>query len=113
MSKRTRTEACAAVADAFLPVEHMAQAVAADAAKCLAVIIEQRIRAQLPADLCAEALTLVAEAVQHQVAAANAFAGAHRKLAEIRDRLGVDLTAYGPDCEAVNGVKLTVVTAAA
>jgi len=34
-------------------------------------------------------------------------------LAEIRDRLGVDLTAYGPDCSEVNGVRLTVVTAAA
>jgi len=113
MSKRTRTEACATVAGAFLPVEQMAQIAAADAAKCLAVMIEQRIRAQLPADVGAEALALVAEAVQHQVAAANAFAGAHRMLAEIRDRLGVDLTAYGPDCSEVNGVRLTVVTAAA
>jgi hypothetical protein len=91
----------------------MAQIAAADAAKCVAVIIEQRMRAQLPADLVGEVLAIMADAVQHQVAAANAFAGAHRKLAEIRDRLGVDLTAYGPDCEAVNGVKLTVVTAAA
>lgn len=113
MSKKTRTEAGFAVADAFLPVEHMAQTAAADGAKCLAVMIEQRMRARLPADVGAEVLTLVAEAVQHQVAAANAFAGAHKRLAELRDDLGLTIYGYGTDCEAAEVTHLTVVHAAA
>ena len=99
MSKRTRTDAGTTVAGAFLPVEEMAQMAAADGAKCLAVMIEQRIRAKLPADVGGDVLVLVAEAVQHQVAAANAFADAHRRLAEIRDDLGLTIRGYGSECD--------------
>jgi hypothetical protein len=100
MSKRTRTEAGTAVASAFLSVEEMAQVVAADSAKCLAVMIEQRIRAKLPADVGGDVLVLVAEAVQHQVAAANAFADAHKRLAEIRDDLGLTIRGFDGDCDS-------------
>jgi hypothetical protein len=113
MSKRTRTEAGATVAGAFLPVEQMAQTAAADAARCLAVMIEQRNLARLPADVGAEVLALVAEAVQHQVAAANALAGAHKRLAELRDDLGLVIHGYGPnDCMIPRRVHLNVAYAA-
>ena len=56
MAKKTRTDAGRTVASAFLPVEQAAQSNAADAAKCLATLIEQRTRAQLPANYGADVL---------------------------------------------------------
>ncbi len=113
MAKKTRTQAGSVVAGSFLPVEQAAQANAAESAKCLATLIEQRIHAQLPPHFGNDVLALVAAGVQHQVAAANAFADAHKRLAELRDGLGISIHGYGPDCEPDNVGFLTLVPAAA
>ncbi len=95
---KTRNEVAKAVADAFLPLELTVQTTAADAARCVATMIEQRLKARLPATAGAEAIALTTEAAQHLVLAANAMATAHSYLREIGQRL--DMTeAYGPECE--------------
>ncbi|WP_342250111.1 hypothetical protein [Sphingomonas sp. OTU376] len=106
---KTRIEAAQAVAQAFFPAEQAAQDSAAQGARCIATIIEQRIKAQLPPQTGAEALALIATATGQAVAAANSFADAHKLLAGLSEDLGIPLT-FGPDCEP-NATKLHVVAA--
>jgi len=95
---KTRIEAAHAVAQAFFPAEQAAQNSAAQGARCITTIIEQRIKAQLPPQTGAEALALIATATSQAVAAANSFADAHKLLAGLSEDLGIPLT-FGPDCE--------------
>lgn len=82
-----------AVAEAFLPVEASTHEVAAAASRAIATMIEQRQAAHLAADFGSGALAECAKGVEHLVAAANCFGGAHRILADLLSDLG-----YGPEC---------------
>lgn len=94
---KTRNDVVKVVADTFLPLELAVQNTAADAARCVATLIEQRLRAKLPPTAGAEAIALTSEAAQHLVRAAAAVANAHAYLAEIGHQL--DPHGYGADCE--------------
>lgn len=92
---KTRREAAKAVADAFLPLEMTVQNSAANAARCVATLIEQRLRARLPLNYGAEAIALTSQGAQHLVLAANAFANAHAHLHELGEKLHVE-ELFGP-----------------
>lgn len=91
---KTRTAAAQSVADAFLPLEKQVQEIAAGTSRCIATMIEQRSRAMLPPTAGARALQLTAEAAQHLVLAANAFANAHADLHQLGDALGLQEVGY-------------------
>jgi hypothetical protein len=101
---KTRREAAKAVADAFLPLEMTVQNTAADAARCVATLIEQRMIARLPLTYGAEAIALTSEAAQHLVLAANAFANAHSHLHALGDKLGGFEEMYGPESPPEEGM---------
>lgn len=82
-----------AVGEALLPVEADVHGIAATASRAIAVMIEERHRASLPANFGSEALAECAKGVEHLVAAANCFGGAHKILADLLSDLG-----YGPEC---------------
>lgn len=82
-----------AVGEALLPVEAATHALAAEASRAIAVMIEERHRASLPANFGSDALSECAKGVGHLVAAANSFGGAHKILADLLSDLG-----YGPEC---------------
>lgn len=112
MSRLTRRAAADAVKIAFLPVEKAAQLNAAAAGQCIATMIEQRFRARLPANVGADALAFVAKGVELQVAAANAFADAHKAMAGLPSDLGFSEFFQGPECEPNESGHLRVVPAA-
>jgi hypothetical protein len=93
---KTRREVAQTVADTFLPLEMTVQNTAADAARCVATLIEQRMIARLPLTYGAEAIAFTSEAAQHLVLAANAFANAHSYLHALSDKIGIE-RAYGPE----------------
>lgn len=62
-----------AVGEALLPVETAAHELAAAASRALATMVEERHRANLPADFGSDALASCAAGAEHLVAAANCF----------------------------------------
>lgn len=102
---KTRIDAAKAVAAAFLPTEKAAQDTATLGAVCIATIIEQRTKAQLPPSTGANALGLIAEGTLQAIAAANSFASAHALLAALPDELGLPYN-FGPDCEPNSRLRL-------
>jgi hypothetical protein len=104
---KTRLAAAHVVADAFLPIEADAQALAANAHRCVATMIEQRSRARLPANAGAKALALASEGANHLVAAVNAFAYAHEDLHALGVKVGVEVTFGTESPEEGNLVELS------
>lgn len=93
---KTRTEAVLNVKSAFLPAERSAESAAAQGARCIAVIIEERKRARLPFDTAAEALDQIVMATNMALESRKHFIAAHRLLAALPAAMGVEV-AYGPD----------------
>ena len=93
---KTRTQAVDNVKSAFLPAERSAESAAAQGARCIAVIIEERARAKLPFDTAAEALDQIVLATTMALESRKHFIAAHRLLADLPARIGVEV-AYGPD----------------
>lgn len=94
MLKERRT-AVENVKAAFLPVEQAAEATAALGARCVATMIEERAKANLPIATGAVAMGLVTEALQLALAARAKFVEAHLVLGTLPGEIGV--TSYGGD----------------
>jgi hypothetical protein len=115
---KTRREVARTVADTFLPLEATIQSTAADAARCVATLIEQRMLARLPLTYGAEAIALTSEGAQHLVLAANAFANAHSYLHALGEKLELE-EFFGPESPPNEGgmlkeaAQLTLVAQAA
>ncbi len=80
---------------AFLPVERAAETTAALGARCVATMIEERARANLPIATGATAMGLVTEALQLSLAARAKFIEAHQLLGDLPAEIGIH--AYGGD----------------
>lgn len=94
MLKERRT-AVENVKAAFLPVERAAETTAALGARCVATMIEERAKANLPIATGAAAMGLVTEALQLSLAARAKFVEAHLLLSTLPGEIGV--TSYGGD----------------
>lgn len=92
---RLRTQVATEVNDAFLAAEQAAEASAAAIARCLAVLIEARSRAQLPPVTGADVMELLAESAKNSLHARKTIIAAHPLLEQIGRDLGV--ISYGPD----------------
>lgn len=92
---KERRAAIDAVRSAFLPVERSAETTAALGARCIATMIEERAQANLPLATGADAIAMVADAVQLSLAARAKFIEAHAMLGRLPDELGV--RGYGVD----------------
>ncbi|WP_294235183.1 hypothetical protein [uncultured Sphingomonas sp.] len=80
---------------AFLPVERSAETTAALGARCVATMIEERSKANLPIATGAAAMGLVSEALQLSLAARAKFIEAHQLLGSLPSEIGVH--SYGGD----------------
>lgn len=94
MLKERRT-AVENVKAAFLPVERAAETTAAMGARCVAVMIEERAKANLPIATGAAAMSLVIEALQLSLAARAKFVEAHLHLSRLPTEIGI--SSYGGD----------------
>lgn len=80
---------------AFLPVERAAETTAALGARCVATMIEERAKANLPIATGASAMVLVTEALQLSLAARAKFIEAHQLLGDLPAEIGI--RSYGGD----------------
>lgn len=80
---------------AFLPVERAAETTAALGARCVATMIEERAKANLPIATGASAMLLVTEALQLSLAARAKFIEAHQLLGDLPAEIGI--RSYGGD----------------
>ncbi|WP_347093298.1 hypothetical protein [Sphingomonas parapaucimobilis] len=92
---KERRNAVETVKAAFLPVERSAEATAALGARCVATMIEERAKANLPISTGAAAMALVTEGLQLSLAARAKFVEAHVLLGAVSSEIGV--TSYGGD----------------
>lgn len=92
---RLRTQIATEVNNAFLAAEQAAEASAAAIARCLAVLIEARSRAQLPPITGAQVMDLLAESATNSLHARKTIIAAHPLLEQLGRDLGV--ISYGPD----------------
>ena len=92
---KERRAAVENVAAAFLPVEKAAESTAALGARCIATMIEERAKANLPINTGADAIALVADAVNLSLAARAKFIEAHALLGRLPDEIGI--RNYGGD----------------
>lgn len=94
MLKERRT-AVENVKAAFLHVEGSAETTAALGARCVATMIEERAKANLPIATGSAAMGLVSEALQLSLAARAKFIEAHQLLGRLPSEIGV--SSYGGD----------------
>lgn len=96
---RTRIEVAREVYDAFRIAEEAAEHSAAAAARCVAVLIEARVRAQLPPVAGADIFALMGDCAASALRARQQVVAAHPLL----DRLASDfgIVGYGPDKQPV------------
>ena len=80
---KQRREAATAVAHDFLATERAVESAAEHAAKCIGTMVEQRAKANLPLDVGAEALVLLAEGLNDMLAARRKVFEAHKHLAQL------------------------------
>ena len=112
---KQRRDAATAVAHDFLAAERAVEAAAEHAAKCIGTMVEQRAKANLPLDIGAEALVLLAEGLNDMLAARRKVFEAHRHLAALPAALRMPPMAFGdtgcPDeaLEPSGARRLTVV----
>ena len=110
---KERRAAVENVTAAFLPVERSAEATAALGARCIATMIEERAKANLPIGTGADAIALVADAVQLSPAARAKFVEAHRLLGQLPSEIGVRSFGGGLSSGRLNRDKLTLHASAA
>lgn len=106
MSKRftvlARRSAPRNVAIAFIPVEQAAEQAVLAGARCIDVMIAERKKARLHADVGADELVLVAEGIYHATQSYAALAKAHTKLIQIPAKNDMEET-FGPICAPNTG----------
>lgn len=90
-----RRLAVATVTAAFLSTEQAAEQTAILGARCIAMMIEQRIAANLPLNTGSEARSFVVDATFNALKVRAALLNAHLLLADLPASLGV--TSYGGD----------------
>lgn len=93
---KNRVTAVHAVANAFITAEHSVDRSAADAARCMAIMMEQRANANLPLPTGVEALAQVSRAAALLVEARQALIEAHRHLNDLPRQIGLERM-YGKD----------------
>ena len=96
---RTRLEVAREVHDVFKQAEEAVELSAAAVARCLAVLIEARIRAKVAPGLGSDAMAVLATASTHALEARRQVLAAHPMLDAVARDLGV--VGYGPDKEPV------------
>jgi len=100
---KTRTQAAQAVAQTFLPVERAAIALAADAHRAVAVMMEERSRARIGKTEGSAAIERVSQGAHLLVTAANAFLEAHADLRDLGERYQLE-TMFGPESASAGTV---------
>ena len=93
---KERVTAVHAVANAFIAAERSVDRTAMDAARCMAIMMEQRASANLPLPTGADALAHVSRAASLLVQARHAFIEAHRCLNGLPGQIGLERM-YGKD----------------
>jgi hypothetical protein len=93
---KDRVSAVHAVANAFIATEAVVDRSATDAARCMAIMMEQRAKANLPLPTGLDALAHVSRAAALLVEARQAFIEAHRCLNEVPRQIGLERM-YGKD----------------
>ena len=92
---KERRAAVEAVAASFLCVEAAAQQAAIGGAQCITVMIEERSKANLPADVAAEEMEMLAEGVLMSVRAYAQMTRLHARMRLLPKKIGVH--AYGTE----------------
>lgn len=93
---KQRVSAVHLVANAFISAEAVVDRSATEAARCMALMMEQRSAANLPMETGADALAHVARASALLVEARHAFLDAHRCLNDVPRQIGLERM-YGKD----------------
>ena len=86
---KERRNAVANVGAAFLEAEKAADDAAARGARCVAIFIEERGRANLPPQIGRRALDLLGEGARQALAARQCFVEAHALLADLPGEIGI------------------------
>lgn len=92
-----RRHSARVVAEAFMPAERGVEQAAIDGAHCIQVMIDERKKSRLHADVGADELVLVARGVTLALESYRAFATAHRTLIKIPAEHHMD-EQFGPSC---------------
>lgn len=85
------------VADAFLPLEQIADQTAVVAHRCVATLLEQRAAAGLSVTAGEEAIAAIQEGCRHSYAAQASFRRAHQMFPDLMIQHGI--TGYAPECD--------------
>lgn len=84
------------IADAFLPLEHVADRTAVEAHRCVATLLEQRASADLSVNAGEDAIAAIQEGCRHSYAAQASFRRAHAMFPDLMLQHGI--TGYAPEC---------------
>jgi len=100
---KTRTQAAQTVAKTFLPVERAAIALAADAHRAVAVMMEERARARIGKTEGSLAIERASHGAHLLVTAANALLEAHVDLRDLGERYHLEAM-FGPESASAGTV---------